>query len=241
MIPRVRILGPERLRDHSRSRAYTPSVRPSVKSPVESTGSPLLAGIIAGILLAVLWAFLVWFTHNGIALAAWGVGGLIGVTLAKSARKPDASLGIVAGGLTLGTVLLAKVLIVALTLPEITRDEVLRNRQATTNMFMVDMATHRSFSPELQAAIDSQVHEGPDPVSLRGLDLSYRVMGEAGVRAAAAGPAERARVVGANTDSLLAHTGFLALLSGMFGLWDLTWLGLGMSTAWRLAIAGWVE
>jgi hypothetical protein len=50
--------------------------------------------------------------------------------------------------MTLGAVLLAKVLIVALTLPELTRDEVPRSRQATTNMFMVDTATHRSFSPE---------------------------------------------------------------------------------------------
>jgi hypothetical protein len=148
----------------------------------------------------------------------------------------------VAGGLTLGTVLLAKVFIVALTLPEIARDEVLRNHQATTNMFMVDMATRRSFSPELQAAIDGQVHEGADNVSRqKGLELSYRMMAEAGARAAAAGPEERARVVGANTDTLLAHTGFLALLGGLFGWWDLTWLGLGMSTAWRLAIAGWVE
>jgi hypothetical protein len=215
-----------------------PSAKPQTKP---SDGSPLLAGIIAGILLAVLWAFLVWFTHDRIALAAWGVGGLIGVTLAKSARKPDASLGILAGGLTLGTVLLAKVLILAFTLPQIARDKTLRNRQATATMFMMDMATHRSFSPELQAAIDSHAHEAPDTPSDRGIELKYRMIAEASARAAAAGPAERARVVGASTDSLLGHAGFLALLSGMFGLWDLTWLGLGMSTAWRLAIAGWVE
>lgn len=173
-------------------------------------------------------------------MAAWGIGGLIGVTLAKSSRKPDASLGILAGGLTLGTVLLAKVLILAFMLPDITRDEIMRNRQATATMFMVDMTTHRSFSPELQAAIDSQVHDGPDTLSPRGFELSYRMMSEAGARAAAAPRAERERVVRMNTDSLLAHRGFLVLLGGMFGLWDLTWLGLGMSTAWRLAIAGWV-
>ena len=216
-------------------------MQPSAKPQAQvSDGSPLLAGIIAGILLAVLWSFLVWFTHNGIALAAWGVGGLIGVTLAKSARKPDASLGILAGGLTLGTVVLAKVLILAFTLPDIARDEIMRNRQATATMFMVDMATHRSFSPALQAAIDSQAHDGPDSLSPRGVELSYRMMSEAGARAAAAPRAERDRVVRMNTDSLLAHTGFLALFGGMFGIWDLTWLGLGMSTAWRLAIAGWV-
>jgi hypothetical protein len=196
--------------------------------------------MIAGVLLAVLWTFLVWFTHNGIALAAWGIGGLIGVTLAKSARKPNAALGIVAGGMTLGTVLLAKVLIIVFALPQMSRDETLRSREATATAFMLDMATHRSFSPELQAAIDSEKQEGPDTLSARGVELSYRMMSEAGERAAAAGPAERERVVRMSTDSLLAHQGFLALLSGMFGVWDLTWLGLGMSTAWKVAVAGWV-
>jgi predicted lipid-binding transport protein (Tim44 family) len=224
----------------------TPQAKPSDESP-------LLAGIIAGILLAVLWAFLVWLTHDRIALAAWGIGGLIGVTLAKSSRKPNASLGILAGGVTLGAVVLAKMLILAFLLPQIMRNEILRDRQATTTMFMVDMRTQRSFSPELQAAIDSQaardsqaaidsqVHDGPDTRPLGGFELSYRMMKEAGARAAAAGRAERERVVRMNTDSLLAHTGFFALLSGMFGIWDLTWLGLGMSTAWKLAIAGWVS
>ena len=208
--------------------------------PSASEGSPLLAGIIVGVLLAVAWLMLVWLTHSAVSVAAWGIGSVIGVTLAKSSRKPDASLGIRAGGLTLGTVVLAKVMILAFLLPDIARDEVLRNREATANMFMVDMTTHRSFSPELQAAIDSQVHDGPDARSLRGFELSYRMTKEAGARAAAAPRAERERVVRMNTDSLLAHQGFLGLLGGMFGLWDLTWLGLGMSTAWRLAIAGWV-
>ena len=214
-----------------------PSATPQAEA---SGGSPLLAGMIAGVLLAVLWTFLVWFTHNGIALAAWGIGGLIGVTLAKSARKPNAALGIVAGGMTLGTVLLAKVLIIVFALPQMSRDETLRSREATATAFMLDMATHRSFSPELQAAIDSEKQEGPDTLSARGVELSYRMMSEAEERAAAAGPAERERVVRMSTDSLLAHQGFLALLSGMFGVWDLTWLGLGMSTAWKVAVAGWV-
>jgi hypothetical protein len=133
-----------------------------------------------------------------------------------------------------------KVLILAFLLPQITRDEILRDRQATTAMFMMDMVTQRSFSPELQAAIDSQVRDGPDTLSPQRGELGYRMMNEAGARAAAAGPAERERVVRMNADSLLAHQGFLALLSGMLGVWDLTWLGLGMSTAWKVAVAGWV-
>ena len=132
---------------------YFCDVQPSAKPRVEpSGGSPLLAGIIAGILLAVVWLLLVWVTHAEISVAAWGVGALLGVTLAKSTGKPDPSLGLVAATLTLGTVLLAKVLIVVVALPQMARDEIRRNPETTTMMFAVDMLRHRSFSPELQVA-----------------------------------------------------------------------------------------
>ncbi len=72
-------------------------------------GNPLLAGLIAGALLAVAWTFLVYVTHNPVSLAAWGVGGLIGLAVAKSARAPGASLGTLAALLTVGTVVLTKV------------------------------------------------------------------------------------------------------------------------------------
>ena len=37
------------------------------------------------------------------------------------------------------------------------------------------------------------------------------------------------------SDSLLARQGFLPRLGRLFSIWDLLWLGLGVSSAWKLA------
>ena len=202
----------------------------------QSEGSPLLAGVITAILLAVLWTLLVYVTHHPVGVAAWGVGGLVGLTVAKFAREPGPSLGILAAVLTLAAAIFAKILILAFALGPILRDEILRSPEATAAVFLLDMAAHRSFSPELQAALERQVHAGPDTaLGDLGGELSYRMKAEAEARAAAASPGERERVVRVHTSNLFAREGFVPLLARLFGLFDMLWLGLGVSSAWKLA------
>jgi hypothetical protein len=203
--------------------------------PGPDEGNPLLAGLITGILVAVLWVLVVSVTHNGVGLAAWGAGGLVGIAVAKSARPPSVSTGTLAGVLTLGTTLAAKAALLAFALGPIARDEILRDREATAAMFALDMTKHHAFSPALQAALDSQVPEGEDTAlsGLRG-DLPFRMLGEARTRARAASRAERERVVRVYADSLVLRAGFWSLLGRLFGPWDMLWLGLGVSTAWKL-------
>jgi hypothetical protein len=201
-----------------------------------SDGSPVLSGLIVSVLLAVGWALLVYVTHNPIGLIAWGVGGLIGLAVARFARQPSASLGTLAAVLTVGTVILAKVLILAFALRPIVLDEVLRDHNAVTAMFIVDMAAHHSFSPELQTALDQRMREGRDTaLSDLGAELNYRMIAEASARAAAATPAERERAVRVHMEKVLARMGFFPMLARLFGVLDLLWIGLGISTAWQLA------
>src|SRR5436305_4792819 len=157
-------------------------------------GSPVLSGLIVSILLAVGWALVVYVTDNPVGLIAWGVGGLIGLAVARFAPGPSASLGTLAAVLTVGTVILAKVLIVAFALRSIVVSGVLRDRDAIAAMFLVDMATHHSFSPELQAELDKHPRERSDTaLSDLGPDLNYRIIAEArqrdpwGARAGRAG------------------------------------------------------
>jgi hypothetical protein len=199
----------------------------------------LFAGLITGILVTVVWMLAVYVTHNGIGLVAWGAGGLIGLAVAKFARPPSATTGNLAAFLTVGTVLLAKVSLLAFVLQPIVQDEIRRDPEAATAMFMLDMTTHHSFSPDLQAALDSKApppQPSGDDVALSdpGDELTFRMLREARARAEAATPAERERVVRMYTGDLVTRVGFWPLLGGLFGLWDLLWLGLGVSTAWKL-------
>ena len=160
----------------------------------------------------------------------------MGLTVAKRARAPGPSLGTLAALLTSGTVVLTKVLILAFALRPMVEDEIVRSGDATAAMFMIDMATQRSFSPELQAELDQHVRPGHDSLpDAVGMDLSYRMIVEARARAKGATRAEREQMVHTHIGSLFAREGFLPLLGRLFGLMDLVWLALGISSAWKLA------
>ena len=55
-------------------------------APRRGEGSPLLAGVLAGIGIIVAWVGLVYLTHHPVGVAAWGVGGLLGIVIAKTAK-----------------------------------------------------------------------------------------------------------------------------------------------------------
>jgi len=215
-----------------------------------------MTAVIVGVALAIAWTLLVYFTHNPISLAGWGVGGLIGIVLAQAGRRGEttsASRGTVAIVLTVGTVLLAKAMILVFALRPIVRDEMVRSPEARTALFMIDMTVHRSFSPDLQAQLDEETKAEAgagagagaardtalDPRRLeRAFELRERIFTEARARDSTATPAERERIVRTYADSLLGSQPFLPMLGRLFGLLDLLWLGLGASSAWKLAQIG---
>ncbi|HKC41404.1 MAG TPA: hypothetical protein VKC15_17810 [Gemmatimonadales bacterium] len=200
--------------------------------------SPLLNGILVGIVAAVGWAVIVYVTGYEIGWVAWGVGALVGLAVAKSAHEPSAVLGPTAAALAVGSLLLAKVLIVQFGAPSLIRNEVLKNPDAVTAMFMVDMRVHKSFSPELQASLD-QVEKNPGALAAdRRYELIQQVQAEAAARAKAASQRERTAVVGASVDGILKAMGFFGLLKSVFSFWDVLWIFLAVSSAFKIAQSG---
>ncbi len=86
-------------------------------------GSPLLAGLLAAIGIIVAWVALVYVTHHPVGVAAWGVGGLLGIVVAKAAKPPTKATGALAAVLTLVTVFLAKVVLIVVALQPILRKD----------------------------------------------------------------------------------------------------------------------
>src|SRR5881394_3699416 len=193
------------------------------RSPQGASGSssPVPTGLIVATLYAVLWTLLVYVVHNPVSLAGWGAGGLIGIALARAARAPSPSLG---------TFALRPILV----------DEIVRHPEATRAVYVIDMTTHRTFSPDLQAALDTLPRRAGDTAradvrALMAFELQDRIIAEARARDSAATPAERERLVRTYSDQILGREGFLAMLGKLFSFWDLLWLGLGVSSAWKLA------
>lgn len=206
------------------------------KARASRGGAPLLAGVLVSIVLMVAWILLARMTSNDVGLASWGVGGLMGIVIGKTAQPATRQTAVLAALLTAGTLLIAKVAVVVFALQPALRDEFLKDSDAIALLVLADMRENQTFSPELQRTIDAR----PDLVadtSFRGADdeLISRMMSEAEDRAKTATKPERERLVRAHYDAtIIEKLGFWVLLLTSFGPLDLLWMGLGISTAWKL-------
>ncbi len=198
-------------------------------------GSPLLAGLLAAIGIIVAWVGLVYVTHNAVGVAAWGVGGLLGIVVAKLAKPPTKATGALAAVLTLVTVLLAKVVLVVAALQPMIRQELANDPGSLTVLFLIEKVQQKSFSPELQATINARPDLVRDTTFFgAGYELRNQMLDEAGAAAKASSFAERDRLVHKHYDRFINKLGFGVLLLTTFGLLDFLWIGLGISTAWTL-------
>jgi hypothetical protein len=199
-------------------------------------GSPLLAGILVGIVLMIVWILLARMTLKDVGLASWGVGGLIGIAVAKTARPPSRATGTLAAILTACMLLVSKVAVVQFGLQPALREQVVKDPEVTSIMFLADMEKNKSFSPQLQHTIDTRPDLMQDSSFMGpGEELRDQMVEEAEERARTATPAERERMARAYYDRTIFQTiGFWVLLIMSFGPLDLLWMGLGISTAWKL-------
>jgi hypothetical protein len=192
-----------------------------------------LAGILVGTVLIVAWVLLARVTHNDVGLASWGVGGVLGIVIAKTARPPSRRTGIQAILLTAVMLIAAKMAVVVFALQPALRDEVLRDHDATALMYLYEMTKNKSFSPDLQHTIDTRPELVRDSSIIGpGQELREQMVTEASTRAK---NASRERMVRTYYDQTqLRNIGFLFVLVTSFGPLDLLWMGLGLASAWRL-------
>src|SRR5207247_9864622 len=99
-------------------------------------GSPLLAGLLAAIGIIVVWVGLVYVTHHPVGVAAWGVGGLLGLVVAKAAKPPTKATGALAAVLTLVTVRRAKVVGVTVAVRRIIRQQLANGPSLFVHVFL---------------------------------------------------------------------------------------------------------
>jgi len=199
-------------------------------------GSPLLAGLLVGIGLIIAWILLARMVHEDVGLVAWGVGGLIGIAVAKTARPPTRGTGFLAAILTLVTVVVAKIAIVVFALQPALRDEFVQDPDFATPMYVAEMAKNRSFSPELQHTLDTR------PDLLRdsslfgaGYELRSQMHTEAEARARASTVAERRGLMRQYVNEAAeSRFSFWILMLLSFTPLDLLWMGLGIGSAWTL-------
>ena len=116
----------------------------------------------------------------------------------------------------------------------------LGNQQAVNVAYFLDMAHRRAFSPELQAALPQVVWSDSTLLSDSvARPLRARMLQEALDSARKAPLTERKvvvhRAVKAVAKIIGQQVGFSKLFRAEFDFWDVLWIGLAISAAWRIA------
>jgi len=217
-----------------------PKVYGAKPSTQSSDSSPVLAGIIAGMGAGVLWALIAYLTHFAFSWGAVGLGALVGLAVRKAAGQGNPSLGITAAALATGALVFGKLLIHLFALQPMIEDEMLGNQEAVNVAYFLDMAHRRAFSPELQAALpevvwsDSTLLSDSVPRPLRA-----RMLQEALDSARRAPLVERKVVVHRAVSSVVKiigqQVGFSKVFRAEFDFWDVLFIALAISAAWRIA------
>src|SRR5258705_1583398 len=193
-------------------------------APQPAEGSPLLAGLLVSIVIVVGWVGLAYMTHHAGGVAACGVGCLLGMVVDKVAKPPTKATGALAAVLTLVTALLAKVVLVVAALQPMIRQELANDPGTLTGLFLIEKIQHKSFSPQLQATIDTR----PDLVSDStffgpGHELREQMVEEAGAAAKASSFAERDRLLHVRLYTVIDKLGFWVLLLSTLVMLDVLW------------------
>jgi hypothetical protein len=193
----------------------------------------LIAGAFAGLAGGVAWALLVRFTGYEIGYVAWGIGLFVGYAMARVTPARSRSLAVAAALISVFALFTGKALIfvgsTGLIAEEYASDEELMRGGIAWQMY-----GDRELAPSTVAEVEATFAAG-DTLS----DSVWEAMNEeAAAKLAGLTEEERAVVAAQLASAYVADVGVLAGVGMQLSAFDLLWLLLAVSTAFRMLSPG---
>jgi hypothetical protein len=212
---------PRQFEDPSPIGAIQPSLLPAV-----------LVGLGAAALGGIVWVMVVALTGYEVGWIAWGIGALVGFGMSRATARRDTTVAGLAGALALGGLIIARVLIGEYVLPGATTDEVLADEELMIQAVLVDMEFQGDLPPELQEPYDALPAgaEIPD-------ELYDGMLGAAAARLGPMPEAERKRVADQFSALVFGEVDGWSRVTAQLTLFDLLWVFLAVSSAWKMMSA----
>ena len=209
----------------------------------------LMGGAIAAAIGAIAWGLVGWLTGMELGILAWGIGGLVGLGVMR-AGTPSASTAIAAGVLALVAIMGGKILAIQFALPGFARDfaeeqvaselspslyqemkadaAAWADHEGSVEEFMIERGyteAEEMLEVGSEEVADFQQYSVPQLEALAGSNApTYEKWRE-----------QRLDEV---TDSILEGISLATVLPYTFSLFDILWIILGVSTAWRMGMGG---
>ncbi len=210
----------------------------SVLEPTESRweaahddgrGSLALAGgLVAAVVGGLIWAAIVLFARLEIGWAAWGVGALVGMVMARITIRRSRGLGVAAAGLAATGLLLGKLAISWGSIGTIS--QMFQAPEQLEGIVAWQMYEAQELSQATLEDVAATLQAG-DTLS----DAVWAEMRQqAAVRIARMTPEERQESARKVASGYVNQLGILGGIRMQLGPWDLLWFGLAMVTAYQM-------
>lgn len=207
---------------------------PHLASPADhAVNRALIGGLVAALAGGALWAAIVVTTKYDVGFVAWAIGGLVGFAMSRVTPSRGQALGTLAALLAVVGLVAGKVLIVTVGTQRQAVLEVEKDPELLAQAGLHDLRLTAAIPDGLQERLDALGADDTIPDALR---RDMRAVGTA--HATRSGSEEQRRIAAQYAGALLANVSVLERLRSQLSPWDLLWLGLAVTTAWRFMRGG---
>lgn len=194
----------------------------------DRTPLAIAAGLIAALLAGGAWAAIVLITNYEIGWAAWGIGALVGIAMARTTRNRSRGLAVAAATLALVGLVAGKAFVLTGSTGAVA-DQLMENPQYLQGAVAWQMYEAGELHPSTLDAIAATEAAG-DTLS----DAVWAEMLEqAGARLATLGEEERRALAELTAAGFVQRIGLIDGLVTQLTPFDLLWAFLALGTAFR--------
>jgi hypothetical protein len=195
----------------------------------QNTGRTILVGIVAAVVGGAGWALIVLVTGYEVGYVAWGIGLLVGFAMARTTDMRSKGLGLVAAGLAVVGLLVGKYLIIEVSLGSGLAAEV----QADPQLMMQAAVYHLEETSSLPESVEKELNALAEDDTLPDA-LWEEIVAVAAFHLESLDDAGREALAADFTNAILGGVTTADRWNASFSGFDLLWIFLAVSTAWRM-------
>lgn len=201
----------------------------SGQDPYDTGNKALIHGGIAALVGGAIWAGIVVVTNTEVGYVAWGIGAFIGYAMSHATVRRGWQMAFTAALFAVVGLAFGKVLIVEFSLRPAVVEELAADPLGPARAAAWQLRESGGFPDSIQAQLDAM---GPaDTLS----DALWEEMVSASAASIAIFSADQRDTLSAMYAEVVSSSiGFTDLFLSQLSGWDLLWVALALSTAWRM-------
>ena len=169
---------------------------------------------------------------------AWGIGALIGGSVVIMTDERSSRLAILAVLLAVGSIFMGKLIYVNYGLTNIIKQEIKNNPEALSDLLILNMIQTNEIDEDYLEWIRNNGLENPEALKKedkKTQELIKKERAEFKEKLAKLTPEEKEHLYQLGTNQVIASISYIDRIKATTSFWDILWILLAISSAWKIA------